>query len=179
MKNALDVHRQLLADGVPHEVVRLASTILTADDLPRVLGVPAAQCVSVRCYTVVSPRWSFAAVLVPAGQTPDPVALLEALDAAKVLPATATQVNAVTEYAAGLVSPICLPPDVALLADSGLGAGDVVYAAMGEGGVALGIRTRDLLVAVDARVANLTTRVPVQTAQVLQLMPRVGRRRTG
>ncbi len=43
-----------------------------------------------------------------------------------------------------------------LLVDSALGRADVLYTAVGEGGVALGIRTRDLLVTTDARVATLT-----------------------
>ena len=51
---------------------------------------------------------------------------------------------------------MCLPAEVHLLAHSALGAPDVLYSAPGQGGVALGIRTRDLLVACGARVATLT-----------------------
>ena len=156
MRGALDVHRELLARDVPHEVVRLSSRAGSADDLPRLLGV-AAGCVAVRCYEVVRDGRpdAFAAVLVPAGRVPDPAALLEALGARAVRPASAALVNAVTAYAAGLVSPFCLPPHVELLADTALGASDVSWCALGEGGTALGIRTRDLLVATGTRVATL------------------------
>lgn len=162
MKSALDVHRMLLAKAVPHQIVRLRARLTSADDLPRVLGVQDG-CVAVRCYTVErSTGPSFAAVLVPVGTVPAPAELLEALDALSVLPARAEQVNAVTDYAAGLVSPVCLPGQVELLADAALEVADVCYCAAGESGVALVIGGRDLLLATGARVVTLP-RPPVAT----------------
>ena len=155
MKGALDVHRVLLEGGVPHEVVRLRRPVLSADDLPAALDLPPEQCLAVRCY-VADGRT--VAVLLQAGAVPDPVALLDALDARAARPATAAEVNAATDCAAGLVTPVGLPPEVELLADAAVGAADVVYVAAAEGGVALGIRTRDLLVATGARVASLSLR---------------------
>ena len=157
MKSALDVHRELLERDVPHEVVRLRSRLLTADDLPRVLAL-SRGCVTVRCYVVerAAGAGAFAAVLVPSGLAPSPALLLDALDASSAQPATPEQVNEVTDYAAGLVCPVCLPPEVELLADAAVAQDDVCYTALGEGGVALGIRTRDLLAATGARVAALT-----------------------
>ena len=112
MKNALDVHRRLLADDVPHEVLRLPHRLLASDDLPRVLQVEQG-CVTVRCYTVERDTGAtVAAVLVPAGALPSPGALLTALDARSVRVARQEQVNAVTDFAAELVSPVCLPDDV-------------------------------------------------------------------
>jgi prolyl-tRNA editing enzyme YbaK/EbsC (Cys-tRNA(Pro) deacylase) len=158
VKSALDVHRALLAAGVEHEMVRLRTAVLRADDLPRALGVPAAACVAVRCYRTTgrTGERGLCAVLVRSGDTPDPASLLDALGAVSVRPATGSEVNAATDYAAGLVSPICLPADVPLLADAALGGTEVLYAPTGESGVALGIGTRDLLVASGARVTNLT-----------------------
>lgn len=153
MKGALDVHRELLSRDVPHEIVRLPAPVVSADDLPRALGLEAARCVAVRCYVVDG---EFVAVLVSAGATPAPAALLDALGAGSLRPATASEVNAATDYAARLVSPVALPPAVPLLADSALGGPDVLYAPVGEGGLALGIHTRDLLVASGARAAALT-----------------------
>jgi hypothetical protein len=164
VRTALDVHRALLERGVAHEVVRLRTRITSADDLPSALGLGAdGGCLAVRLYAVVPPpsglggdappRW--VAVLVPAGKLPDPVALLTALDAGCVRPATPAETNAVTGYADGLVSPADLPAGVEVLADAAVGATDVVYTAAGEGGVALGVRTRDLLVACGARAASL------------------------
>lgn len=157
MKGALDAHRALLAAGVPHEVVRLDTRLSTADDLPRALGLELG-CLAVRCYVVTRDQAasSLVAVLVPAGATPEPGALLAALDARAVRPALPAEVNAATDSAADLVCPVDLPPEVALLADAAVGRTDVVYTALGESGLALGIRTRDLLVATGARVATLT-----------------------
>jgi prolyl-tRNA editing enzyme YbaK/EbsC (Cys-tRNA(Pro) deacylase) len=197
MKSALDVHRALLADGVEHEVVRLRTAVVSADDLPRALGVPRERCVAVRCYRTTDRAGArgLAAVLVRAGDTPDPASLLDALGAVSVRAATGAEVNAATDYAAGLVSPICLPPDVPLLADAALGGSDVLYAPTGESGVALGIHTRDLLVASGARVTTLTARrladeerrgwpggaaLEIEDAQVLALAGRRGgQRQTG
>jgi prolyl-tRNA editing enzyme YbaK/EbsC (Cys-tRNA(Pro) deacylase) len=197
VKSALDVHRALLADAVPHEILRLRSPVLTADDLPRALGVPRTSCAAVRCYRTTEDGGSaMVAVLVRAGDVPDPSSLLTALDVSSVRPATAAEVNEATDYAAGLVSPLCLPDDVLLLADAALGGSDVLYVPTGETGVALGIGVRDLLVASGAKVTTLTAgRLDVaersgwqsgpglatEDAHVLSLRrrPRVAARRTG
>ena len=111
VRGALDVHRELLARDVAHEVVRLSGLVTTADELPRALGVEATSCLAVRCY---STDLGFVAVLVHAGVVPEPSAVLIALGAHTLRPATADEVNAATDYAAGLVSPLCLPSEVTL-----------------------------------------------------------------
>jgi prolyl-tRNA editing enzyme YbaK/EbsC (Cys-tRNA(Pro) deacylase) len=109
---------------------------------------------------------------VPAGCTPDDSVVCDALVAPAVSPATDDQVNAATGFAAGLVSPIGLPSDVEVLVDAALTRHDVVYCALGESGVALGIRTADLLVASGARTAALTDLViPDPTRRTLTLQP--------
>lgn len=175
MKSALDVHRELLARDVPHEVLRLRGRAPSADDLPRLIGVTSG-CVTVACYVAERPSGpAFVAVLLPSGRVADPAALLDALGASVVRPATAAEVNARTDYAAGLVSPLCLPPDVELLADTALGQSPVCYCAVGEAGVVLGIRTLDLLVATRARAATLTGPAPSRAdAQVLDLTRETG-----
>jgi prolyl-tRNA editing enzyme YbaK/EbsC (Cys-tRNA(Pro) deacylase) len=156
VRGALEVHRELLARDVPHEVVRLPVRLASADDLPGALGLELG-CVAVRCYLVErSGRCSFAAVLVPAGAVPSPAALLDALSARSVRPARPEQVNATTDCTAGLVSPVGLPPEVEVVADEALLRSPTSYCALGEGGVALGIRTGDLLEVTGARTAPLT-----------------------
>ena len=175
MKGALDVHRELLARDVPHEMVRLPGRAASADDLPRLLGL-LRGCVAVRVYAVVRERRrSLAAVLVPAGLVPEPLALLQALDACTVSAVGPDTVNEVTDYAAGLVGPFCLPPAVELLADAALGQHDVSYCPVGEAQVVLGIRTRDLLVSTAAGVAALTAPAPEDDlVQVIDLDRRPG-----
>jgi prolyl-tRNA editing enzyme YbaK/EbsC (Cys-tRNA(Pro) deacylase) len=154
MKGALDIHRELLARDVPHEIVRLPRVVLTADEIPDALGLAPALCLAVRMYVADG---DLAAVGVPAGGTPDPAALLAALGARSLRPATAQEVNTRTDFAAGLVSPVLLPDDVPLLVDASVGSSDVLYAATGDTGTVLGIHTGDLLVVSGARVADLTT----------------------
>jgi prolyl-tRNA editing enzyme YbaK/EbsC (Cys-tRNA(Pro) deacylase) len=157
VKSALDVHTALLGLGVPHEIVRLDSRISTADDLPRVLGLPSGG-VAVRSYAVERAAGSsLTAVLVRAGTWPARDALLEVLGACSVSVATSEQVSSATDFAAGLVCPVALPPGVELLVDEALLADDVCYCAVGEAGVALGVRTADLVSATRARVLPLPT----------------------
>ena len=167
MKSALDVHRALLAAGVAHEMVRVRGSVQCADDLPVGLGVDQACCVAVRCYVASydDGREAFTAVLVRAGDTPDPASLLDALQAVAVRTATDGEVNLATDYAAPLVCPVGLDERVVLLADAALGSTDVLYTPTGESGVALGIRTRDLLVAAGARATALTAPPMVVTGR--------------
>ena len=95
-------------------------------------------------------------MLVPAGRVPAPSALLDALGARSVRPARPEQVNAATDSAAGLVCPVGLPADVEVVADAALRSSPTSYCALGEGGVALGIRTVDLLELLGAPTAVLT-----------------------
>lgn len=160
------MHRDLLARDVPHEVVRLPGRLLHADDLPRLLQLERG-CVAVRCCVVERDEGtSFAAVLVPAGTVPTPSRLLQALRARSVTAARAEQVNAATDYAAGLVCPVGLPADVEVLADTALEREPTSYCALGEGGVALGIRTADLLAVTGARRVALT---PATGGRVIDL----------
>src|SRR3954452_15913112 len=109
MKDALAIHRDLLARGVPHEIVRLRRIILTADELPEALGLPASQCVAVRMYEADG---DLVAVCVPAGATPAPSALLQAAGARRIGLAPVDRINAETDFAGGLAAPLLLPTDV-------------------------------------------------------------------
>ncbi|MDQ1709650.1 MAG: hypothetical protein QOG49_1035 [Frankiaceae bacterium] len=158
MKGALDVHRELLSAGVPHEIVRLPSAIASADDLPEVLSLPAAVCISVRMYDADGVLHALA---VPATAPTRSVTLARALGAAHVEPASVARVNSLTGFAAGLVSPIGLPPDVVLVVDAILGTSEVLYAPTGDSGTVLKIRSHDLLLHSNARVAALSAPVAV------------------
>jgi prolyl-tRNA editing enzyme YbaK/EbsC (Cys-tRNA(Pro) deacylase) len=152
MKDALDVHRSLLAREVPHEVIRLPRVVLSADEIPDALGLPAESCVAVRIYRADD---QIVAVIVRAGDTPHPGAVLAALGARTLRQAGADEVNALTDFAAPLVSPVLLPDSVRVLADACVGLTDVVYAPTGDSGTVLGISSRRLLTASRASVAEL------------------------
>src|SRR6185312_729675 len=142
MKDALAIHRDLLTRGVPHEIVRLRRIILTADELPEALGLPANQCVAVRVYEADD---KLVAVCLPAGATPAPSALLKATGARRIGVAPVDRINAETDFAGGLVAPLLLPGQIEVLADASLPAREVLYTPTGESGTALGIHSRDLL----------------------------------
>ncbi|WP_131740786.1 aminoacyl-tRNA deacylase [Actinomadura roseirufa] len=152
MKDALAVHRALLGWETAHEIVRLPIAIAHADELPRALGLPAERCLVTRVYTchdVPRGRRFLTGVIVRAGARPSAEAVRVATGARIVRPARPDVVNAVTEYAAGLVCPLLLPDAMRLLADeravTGAAADEVVYTATGDASTALGIRGRTLL----------------------------------
>jgi len=152
MLDALDVHRSLLAREVPHEVVRLPRLVLSADEIPEAMGLPASRCIAVRMY-VADER--HVAVIVRAGELPHPGAVLAAVGARTLRSTRAELVNQITDFAAPLVCPVLLPATVTVLADSCVGHSDVVYAPTGDGGTVLGIPSRWLLTASRAAVAEL------------------------
>jgi len=167
MKGALDIHRELLGREILHEIVRLPRVVLNADEIPDVLGIDASAVVSVRLF-VAGERMIAAAV--PADRAPDLEAVRQAAGATRVRPATIQEVNEATDYAAGLVAPLLLPPQITLYADARLGRHEIVYTATGDTGTALGIGLAELLVAAGARVADLLTPAFVDVSD-----PRLGR----
>src|SRR3954451_2333346 len=136
MKDALDVHRSLLAREVPHEVIRLPRVVLSADEIPEALRLPADRCVAVRLYRADS---EIAAVIVRAGAAPHPGAVLAALGARTLRRTQPEEVNALTDFAAPLVSPALLPDSVGVLAAAAPGPTDVVDGPGGDSGRGRGI----------------------------------------
>lgn len=163
MKGAIDVHRALLAQDVPHEIVRLPRPVLHADEIPDVLGLPPQRCLVVRVYET---EHGLIAALVRAGDLPHPAAMLLAAAARRLSPAPADLVNRMTDYAASLVSPVLLPEEVRLVADAAVGMVDVVYAPTGDSGTALGIAAQDLLRAAGAQIADLCASGPADGSSV-------------
>lgn len=152
MLDALDVHRSLLAREVPHEVVRLPRLVLSADEIPEVMGLPAHRCVAVRMYLADDRP---VAVITRAGDLPHPGAVLSAVGARALRSARPDLINRLTDFAAPLVCPVLLPDTISVLADSCVGHSDVVYSPTGDGGTVLGIPSRWLLTASRAAVAEL------------------------
>ena len=154
MKGPLDVHLALLEGAVPHEIVHLARAVHSSDELPEVLGVPAAACLVVRVY-----------------QGPDgPLAVVRPAHADDAPPADAVElhpdeVSAMTDFAAALLPPVCLPRTLQPRLGAGLEGSDIVYAATGDGGTALKIRYRDLVRVTGARPLAVDLRDPTHVGQ--------------
>ena len=152
MKDALDVHRSLLAREIPHEIVRLPRPVASADEIPDAIGLAPQRCVVVRMY-VADDRPI--AVIVRAGTTPHPGAVLAAAQSRTLRTARPEAVNELTDFAAPLVSPFLLPDSVLVFADACIGHADVVYAPTGDSGTAVGIASRWMLTASRAAVSEL------------------------
>ncbi|MQA86464.1 MAG: hypothetical protein GEV03_17985 [Streptosporangiales bacterium] len=173
MKGALDVHRMLLEHGTHHEIVRLHRLVTCADELPQALGLPRERCLAVRMFSADD---QLAALIVRVDEAPPGRALLPALGAATIRPAAPDLVNAVTDYAAGLVAPIPLPACVTVLMDRRIvdssDPDEVVYVPTGEGGTALGIRSFDLFTLSGAKPLDLSSE-PHRPAGAADLRPPV------
>ncbi|GLX01039.1 YbaK/EbsC family protein [Microtetraspora sp. NBRC 16547] len=160
MKDALAIHRWLLAHQIHHEIVRLPRPLTCADELPEVLDVPASRCVCVAVFEavtrgVVEP----VAVVGAVGTVPAPSAVAAALGADRVSAAPAFVVNSVTDYAAGLVCPLLLPDGLTVLIDRRLADGphpeESLYTVTGERRTALRIRAEHLFSLVAGTPAGL------------------------
>jgi Cys-tRNA(Pro)/Cys-tRNA(Cys) deacylase len=151
MIGAMDVHRELLSREVPHEIVRLPRVVLNAEELPDALRLPASQCVTTRIYFVDERA---VAIAVPALSTAEPRAILAALDARTLRPATSQQTNELTQYAAGLVNAAFLPDDMPLYVDASIDVTGVIYLPTGDTGTALGITGASFFRLTKARVGR-------------------------
>lgn len=162
MRGPVEVHQELLAAEVAHEIAHLPRTVSSADELPEVLDLPAAACVAAAVYRLLDPARGWAVALVGAGTRADEVRLAAALGA-PVSPARAEEASALTGYPAGLVCPVGLPPGIRVVAEGGLLAGDVVYLPAGDPGTVLGLHVEALLALTGAVVADLAA-APVAPA---------------
>jgi prolyl-tRNA editing enzyme YbaK/EbsC (Cys-tRNA(Pro) deacylase) len=158
VKGPLEVHRELLSRGIAHEIVHLRRVVAAADGIPRVLELPARQCLAVRVYTTRSGPG--VAVLTPARCWPDLDLLGAALTRRRIpttglRPATSDEASRLTDFRAALVSPILLPADVALIAEASCTLYPVVYVPTGDSGTVLGISSQDLMMVSGAGTAVL------------------------
>ncbi|GAA2674733.1 MULTISPECIES: YbaK/EbsC family protein [Nonomuraea] len=157
MKDALAIHRWLLAHQVHHEIVRLPRPMKCAEELPATIGAEPERCVAV---TVFEARARLGREVVAFVSTvahpPSPGQVGRLLRVRSVRPAPAFVVNATTDYAAGLVSPLLLPRDLPLLVDDRLtGDGGFLFTPTGERRTALRLHSLDLLRSLPSRTIEL------------------------
>ncbi|MET8046175.1 YbaK/EbsC family protein [Streptosporangium sp. NPDC005286] len=158
MKDALAIHRWLLAHQVHHEIVRLPRAMTCSDELPEVLSASPAICLAVTVYEVTTRiAREPVAIVTSVGSPPRPGLIGGILGARRVRPASAFTVNSATDYASGLVCPLLLPATLTVLVDERLtDIATSVYAPTGERHTALLIRADHLLTLVSGRVVDLT-----------------------
>lgn len=169
MKDALAIHRWLLAHQIHHEIVRLPRTLTCSDDLPDVLGVAPETCTGVTVFEVtVRGHTEPVAVVTAVSSPPKPGALGALFGAQRVTPASTFVVNSVTDYAAGLVCPLLLPEGLTVIVDqhliAGLGPDEFVHTVTGERRTALRLRAIHLFHLVGGKPLDLSSPSPRRMA---------------
>jgi Cys-tRNA(Pro)/Cys-tRNA(Cys) deacylase len=160
MKDALAIHRWLLAHQVHHEIVRLPRPMTCVDELPDAVSAAPERCVAVTVFEVTTRigREVVIAVVSLVSHPPRPGIVGGVLGARKVRLASDFTVNSATDYAAGLVSPLLLPDGLDVLIDDRLRSdADPIFTATGERHTALTMRALDLLTLLPGKMADLRT----------------------
>jgi Cys-tRNA(Pro) deacylase len=137
-----DVHDELTARGVPHEIVRLRSSSRTAQLAADALGVDVGDVIKSLLFMLDDQRPVLA--LVNGGSTVDVQALARAVAAVDVRLANGREVLDLTGYRPGAVSPCALATAMPVIADPGVFAPEVVYCGAGTTTTMLKIHSEDL-----------------------------------
>jgi len=157
MLGPLDIHQYLLEHDVHHEIVRLPRPAASAEHLAEVLGVTPRRCLAIHPFHALTPDGDvLVLVMAPADEEMTAATLVFALrellrdrlgPEAELSVAGAALVSRRTDYIAGHLAPLLLPPDVIVVSTRGVLdlATSIIYTATGDGGTALGIAATDLL----------------------------------
>ncbi|MGW0806197.1 aminoacyl-tRNA deacylase [Nonomuraea sp. NPDC002799] len=158
MKDALAIHRWLLAHQVHHEIVRLPRPMTCAEELPETVSAAPVRCLMVTVLEVATRigREVVIAVTSTVAAPPRPEAVKALLGARHVRPAPANVVNAATDYADGLVCPLLLPESLPMFIDDRLLTDtEPIFTATGERHTALSLRALDLLTFMPGKMVDL------------------------
>jgi Cys-tRNA(Pro) deacylase len=150
VRSSDDVHDDLTARGVPHEIVELPSSSRTAQLAAEALGVGVAEVVKSLVFMLDDERPLLA--LVSGDATVDVAALARETGASDVRLARAREVREVTGYRPGAVPPCALATDTPVVVDPGVFASEVVYCGGGTTTTMLSIRSDDLAGVLEPRV---------------------------
>jgi Cys-tRNA(Pro)/Cys-tRNA(Cys) deacylase len=157
MLGPLDIHQYLLQHDVHHEIVRLPRPAANAEHLAEVLGITPRRCLAIHPFHALTANGDvLVLVLAPADGVTAAEELIAVLGellrdhlgpAVELTVAGADLISSHTDYLAGHLAPLLLPPDVVVVATSGVVdlATSIIYTATGDGGTALGIGATDLL----------------------------------
>lgn len=157
MLGPLDIHQYLLQHDVHHEIVRLPRPAASAEHLAEVLGITPRRCLAIHPFHAITPDGDVLVLLLAPADTAtvaeELIGVLGELlrdhlgPGVELSVAGADLISSHTDYLAGHLAPLLLPPDVLVVATSGVVdlATSIIYTATGDGGTALGIGATDLL----------------------------------
>jgi prolyl-tRNA editing enzyme YbaK/EbsC (Cys-tRNA(Pro) deacylase) len=137
-----DVHDELMAKDIPHEILQLPSSSRTAQLAAETLGVDVRDVVKSLLFVLDDEHAVLALVSGDATVATD--ALCREMGATQVRLASAREVRDSTGYRPGAVSPCALATDIPVVADPGVFAPAVVYCGGGTTTSMLKIRSADL-----------------------------------
>lgn len=155
MRSGDDVHGELAAKSIPHEILHLPSSSKTAQLAAEALGVDVGDVVKSLLF-MLDERPVLA--LVTGDATVDADALSRESGAAQVRLARGQEVREHTGYAPGAVSPCALATQVPVVADPGVFAPEVVYCGGGTTSTMLRIRSADLAALLRPRTLSIAVR---------------------
>jgi len=152
MRSCSDVHNYLLEQGVAHEIVQLPALSTTVRRAAALLGVPPREVVRSLLFETESGP---VVCLVPGDRHVDHDRLCAELGCREVKPVAAAEVVSLTGYRPGALPPCGLAAELPILADPAVFELPVIYCGGGTTTTILKIRSADLLLAIDARVAAI------------------------
>jgi Cys-tRNA(Pro)/Cys-tRNA(Cys) deacylase len=155
MRTSVDVHNALVERDVPHELVPIRGRLRRPDRIAGVLGLAASQVG--RVVLLESDRGAVAA-LVASDRAVDPALVARAARLGgppeEAAPNRATDL---TGYLYEALPPVGLPTEIKVLMDRPLAGQEVLYFPGGEASSVLKIRPADLVKAVRAKVASISS----------------------
>jgi Cys-tRNA(Pro)/Cys-tRNA(Cys) deacylase len=158
MKDALALHRWLLAHQVHHEIVRLPRPMTCAEELPETVSAAPDRCLMVTVLEVATRegREVVIGITSPVSLPPRPGVVGGVLGVRQVRPAPAHVVNAATDYADGLVCPLLLPESLPVFVDDRLPTdAETIFMPTGERRTVLAVRAFDLLTLLPGKIVDL------------------------
>jgi prolyl-tRNA editing enzyme YbaK/EbsC (Cys-tRNA(Pro) deacylase) len=156
LRSFTDVHDDLTARHVPHEIVHLPSSSRTAQLAADALGVSVGDVVKSLLFLLDDVRPILA--LVTGDATVDVDALAHEAGAAQIRLARGGEVRELTGYKPGAVPPCALASELQVVADPGVFAPDVVYCGGGTTTTMLKIRGADLDALLESRKLPIARR---------------------
>lgn len=154
LRGTVEVHKHLVERAIPHEFYRLERPLRRIDDAAAVLDLKPSIVVAAELFDSTG---SLVLALTPASACASAADVARAVDLPRVRPLSKSRAAAVTGYLPDWLPPVGHErPSRAILDEELLGT-DVVYAAGGDPGVMLILRTGDLVRATSALVAPLAT----------------------
>jgi prolyl-tRNA editing enzyme YbaK/EbsC (Cys-tRNA(Pro) deacylase) len=153
LRGSVEVHRYLVERAIPHEFYRLDRPLRRIDEASAVLGLDPEIVVAAELF---DSRDGHALALTSVSGCASAQAVASALGVRRVRPMAKQRVTAHTGFMADWLPPVGHERPNRAVLDRALTEADVLYAAGGDPGVMIVLRSADLIRATAAAVVDLT-----------------------